>query len=195
MSRRRSFLILILLTFVAAALLFRRPIESWVATQSCLLAVRDHYTNIASLEGAPDVDRYMEQGRLQCRSQVAYQRFEVAETAESRQREGDEAIAAYTDLIEQTEHGWIELPRRAAVYAALGHHERALADANRFLTHAPDSYWMLARRGEYYAELGRYEEALADFATVVQIGRQDPEISAAYVEQIEQRMEAIGRRE
>ena len=191
MSRRRIALILILLAFAATALLFRRPIQSWAATQSCERMLRDHYPNIASLEGAPDFDSYMDQVALQCRARVAHDRFEQAETPEVRQQQGAEAIAHYTELIEATADGWAYRPQRASVYAELGEYEQALADYNFLILHDPENYWMLEQRGNLYVEMGRYREALADFDALYQRAQQDPGNTAAYLQRIQARIQEI----
>ena len=191
MSRRRIALILILLAFVATALLFRRPIQSWAAIQSCERMLRDHYPNIASLEGAPDFDSYMDQVDLQCRARVAQDRFEQAETTEVRQQQGAEAIAHYTELIEASENGWAYRPQRASVHTALGAYEQALADYNFLILHDPENYWILEQRGNLYVEMGRYQEALADFETLYQRAQQDPGNSTAYLERIQARIQEI----
>ena len=64
MSNKRIALIIVLAALVATALLFRQPIETWAATQSCIWQVRDHYSNVEELQGAPDFATYMESGRV-----------------------------------------------------------------------------------------------------------------------------------
>jgi tetratricopeptide (TPR) repeat protein len=184
-------LVLIILALLATAIFFRRPIETWAATQSCLRMSRDHYPNIASLEGAPDFESYMNSARLQCRAEVAYEWFEQAEETEDRQELGDKVIALYTELIESGAGGLAYRSQRASVYAALGEYERALADFNFLLLHDPENYWMLEQRGDLYVQMGRYAEALADFEALYERARQDPGSSDAYLARLEAQIEAI----
>lgn len=184
MSRRRIALILTVLALLAAALLFRQPIESWAATQSCVSQARGHFSNISSLQDAPDFDSYMQEARLQCRASVAYRHFEEGD----REQAAPAVIARYTELLERTESGWVYLPQRAQAYQALGQYEQALADYNLLLVHDPDNYDGLEGRGELYVQMGRYEQALADFTTLYRIASGDGQSPAAYLERIEARI-------
>ena len=190
MSRRRISFILVILVLVTAALIFRRPIETWAATQSCLLQACDHYPNIENLKGAPDFKSYMANSGIQCRAHVAYDRFEQAKTDEQRRQEAIVAIGAYTDMLE-TEQGWAYLPRRAELHAELGEYEEALADYDLFLAHAPSNYAVFEQRGELYAELGRFEEALADLEEARRQAHQQFPDQPAYLEKLDKRIEAL----
>lgn len=191
MSRKRIGVAVLFLTLVAAALFFRQPIQSWAATQACVRMGRDHYANVENLQGAPALDDYMAQIRLQCRAEVVHDAFEAAETSESRREQGERAIALYGELIATSETGNGYRPRRAALYAALGEHEQALADYNFLLVHDPDNYWVLEQRGELYAQIGRYDEAVADFEQLYERARQDESNGDAYLDRINRRLQEL----
>ena len=99
----------------------------------------------------------------------------------------DEAIAAYTKVIELDPESVIAYSNRGEAYYSIGEYDEAIADYTRAIEMDPEFWLAYYHRGLAYESKGEYEEAASDYEKVIEIAI-DPEL----VEDARQALERIG---
>jgi tetratricopeptide (TPR) repeat protein len=100
----------------------------------------------------------------------------------------DEAIAAYTRVIELDSGYVLAYSNRGEAYYSIGEYDEAVADYTKAIKLAPEFWLAYYHRGLVYEAKGEYEEAASDYEKVIEMST-DPEI----VEGARQALEGIGK--
>ena len=99
----------------------------------------------------------------------------------------DEAIAAYTRVIELDPESVIVYGNRGEAYYSIGEYDKAIADCTKAIEMAPEFWLAYYHRGLAYESKGEYEKAASDYEKVIEMAT-DPEL----VEGAHQALEGIG---
>jgi tetratricopeptide (TPR) repeat protein len=99
----------------------------------------------------------------------------------------DEAIAAYTKVIELDPGYALAYSNRGEAYYSIGEYDKAIADYTKAIELDPEFWLAYYRRGLAYESKGEYEKAASDYEKVIEMAT-DPGL----VEDARQALERIG---
>jgi tetratricopeptide (TPR) repeat protein len=99
----------------------------------------------------------------------------------------DEAIAAYTKVIELDPESVIAYSNRGEAYYSIGEYDKAMADYTKAIEMDSEFWLAYYHRGLAYESKGEYDKAASDYEKVIEIAT-DPEV----VENARQALERIG---
>jgi tetratricopeptide (TPR) repeat protein len=99
----------------------------------------------------------------------------------------DEAIAAYTKVIELDPGSVLAYSNRGEAYYSIGEYDKAIADYTKAIEMDPEFWLVYYRRGLAYESKGEYEKAASDYEKVIEAAT-DPEL----VETARKSLQGIG---
>src|SRR5437868_2630497 len=110
--------------------------------------------------------------RVSKKSQAAYQRGVKADQAGRR----DEAIAAYTEAIQEDESNADAWRARSKDFVATGENEKALADLEQAVKFKPDDALTYAARADFFLSAKQHERAIQEYDTAISLKLQRTEV-------------------
>jgi tetratricopeptide (TPR) repeat protein len=169
----------------------QETVQAHVGIWRCQANAADHYNkNVAHLQNAPTYSETMTSARWQCRANT-WSHFALSgEPTEPRLRFANEAITAYTELIETLAQDPYRLSR-AELLTYVGEETAALADYD-YLVDQNDHYWAREQRATLHAQMGNTEAARADFEYLLAHTKREPiNNSPAYIARVEGKLASL----